>query len=119
MTINTEEQKKKLVTELQELETELLSVGRRNPSNLADWEAVPTDPGNDPIDPNEVADNMEDYEGNTAILKQLEIRYNEVKQAIEAIEKGTYGICSVCGKQIEDARLEALPSASTCIAHEK
>ena len=50
-------------------------------------------------------------------MKELEIRYNEVKEALKRIEEGTYGICRVSGEQIEPERLEANPAATTCIKH--
>ncbi len=68
-------------------------------------------------DPNDQADLIENYEGNTAILKDLEIRYNQVLAALTRIENGTYGVCSVGGEKIETARLAADPAAATCIAH--
>lgn len=98
------------------LEAELSSLGRRNPSNPADWEAVPPVTGQE-SDPNDAADLIEDFEANTAILKDLEIRYNEVAAALERIQKGTYGICEVSGEAIEEERLNADPAARTCKAH--
>src|SRR3989344_3154926 len=68
-------------------------------------------------DPNDKADELEEYETNTAILKELEIRFNEVKDALKRIEEGNYGVCSICGKAIESARLEANPAATTCVEH--
>jgi RNA polymerase-binding transcription factor DksA len=106
----------RLESEKKTLETQLATVGRQNPSNPADWEAVPSETGQE-ADPNDQADLLENYEENTAILKDLEIRYNEVLAALTRIEQGTYGTCTVCGKEIEAARLEADPAASTCIAH--
>jgi RNA polymerase-binding transcription factor DksA len=109
--------KEKLVAELALLEKELATVGRVNPENPADWQAVPADMDTMKADENEVADTIEEFEGNTAILKQLEIRYNEVKTALERIEAGTFGTCSVCNKPIESNRLEANPAANTCKEH--
>src|SRR3989344_3177726 len=106
-----------LEKELGELEKELRSVGRINPANPADWEAMPDKMDIVKADPNEVADQIESYEGNTAILKQLEIRLNEIKAALERMTQGTYGVCSVCGKPIEPKRLEANPAATTCQQH--
>lgn len=108
--------KEQLEKELEVLETELKSVGRKNPSNPNDWEPVPqnTDIA---IDPNETADTIEGFEENTAILKQLEIRYNEVKNALKRIRDGNYGKCEVGGESIEPQRLEANPAASTCEKH--
>lgn len=107
--------KTRLEEEKARLETELSSIGRRNPSNPNDWEAVPQDTGLE-ADPNDRADQMEGYEENTAILKDLEIRYNDVCAALERIEKGTYGVCEVNGEEIEETRLQADPAARTCKA---
>ena len=38
-----------------------------------------------------------------------------VQDALRRIEDGAYGKCIVCGRQIEAARLEASPWASTCL----
>jgi len=103
--------------ELETLETELRTVGQKNPRNPADWEAKPDVMDTMPADSNEVADTIESYEENTGILKQLEIRYNEVKKALERIKSGTYGLCEVDKKPIEVKRLEANPAATTCIEH--
>ena len=35
---------------------------------------------------------------------------HEIDDALRRIEEGTYGICERCGKPIEEARLEAMPS---------
>ncbi len=98
------------------LEAELKTVGRKNPSNPGDWEAVPEETGQEP-DQNDAADMIEGYEANTAILKELETRYNEVGAALTRITDGTYGICSIGGEPIEEERLQADPAATTCKAH--
>ena len=40
-----------------------------------------------------------------------------VENALSRLENGTYGECEVCGKQIEEQRLEALPYATLCMEH--
>lgn len=40
-----------------------------------------------------------------------------VENALSRIENGTYGECEVCGKDIEEKRLEALPYATLCMEH--
>lgn len=42
-----------------------------------------------------------------------------VNNALLRIENGTYGICAVSGEEIEPERLEAVPYATTCMAHAK
>jgi DnaK suppressor protein len=39
----------------------------------------------------------------------------EVDEALERIEAGTYGTCVVCGKEIPEERLEAVPWTKLCI----
>jgi len=39
----------------------------------------------------------------------------QVDAALQRIEAGTYGACSVCGKQIPVERLEAVPWTTMCI----
>ena len=117
MTINTEHFKEKLLAELKTLETELETVGRKNPSNPADWEAKEGEMNTDTAEEAEVAEGIEQYENNSAVLKQLEIRYNEVKDALAKIDMGTYGICEVSGLPIEEDRLEANPASRTDKAH--
>lgn len=107
----------KLEEELGILTEELKSVGRVNPDNPDDWEATPPSMSTDEADLTERADRIEGYEENTGILKELEIRYNDVKDALVRIEKGTYGTCTVGGEPIPLARLEANPAAATCTKH--
>jgi RNA polymerase-binding transcription factor DksA len=47
----------------------------------------------------------------------LEGRRTDVKEALDKIEEGRFGICEECGEKIEEDRLEANPSARTCKAH--
>jgi RNA polymerase-binding transcription factor DksA len=109
--------KEKLETEKSLLEKGLPSVGRINPDNPADWEARPAEMDTLKADDNEVADTIEEFESNAAVLKQLETRYNNVKDALARMESGTYGVCRVCGKEIEEDRLNANPAADTCKKH--
>ena len=40
----------------------------------------------------------------------------QVKDALRRIEEGTYGKCLDCGRDIEPARLEAIPWAEYCLS---
>lgn len=115
--IDTNLFKNKLEEELVLVEKQLNELGRINPDNKADWEAEPAQIDTDSADENETADNIEEFETNTAILKDLEIRYNDIKSALTKIEEGKYGICEISGAPIEKDRLEANPAARTCKAH--
>lgn len=114
--IDLEYFKTKLTDYKEKLISELKTVGRINPENPNDWEAVPENT-EDSADPNDQADSIESYEENTATLNQLEQELFEVNEALVRIENGKYGICEVSGEEIEKERLEANPAARTCKAH--
>ena len=40
---------------------------------------------------------------------------DQIEDALDRVEDGTYGVCEGCGKGIGQARLEAMPSATLCI----
>ncbi len=116
-TIDTKHFKEKLEEELAVLTGELSKIARINPSNPNDWEPIPANMDTLEADKNEVADRIEGFEKNTALVKELEIRFNNVKEALKKIEDGKYGICEDTGEQIPVARLEANPAAKTCAEH--
>ncbi len=69
-------------------------------------------------------DDEHDPEGHTiawerqqaaALLASARTRLAELDLAIRRIEGGDYGRCEVCGRPIPDERLEAVPTASTCV----
>lgn len=117
MAIDYEHFKNKLEAEKKLLEKELETVGRRNPDNLSDWEATSIDKDTSQADENTVADSIEGYEDNVAIVNTLETRYQDLKSGLDKIEHGTYGLCQICGEEIDTERLEANPSARTCRTH--
>jgi RNA polymerase-binding protein DksA len=53
--------------------------------------------------------------------KELSIEQNvrdliaKIERALKRIDAGTFGVCEICGKPIEKARLKALPYADLCI----
>jgi RNA polymerase-binding transcription factor DksA len=83
---------------------------------LREWEPLPQPETFEP-DPLDRAELLTDLEDNVAVLADLEARYSAVKDALARIDNGTYGICEVCGKEIEAARLAADPAATTCTEH--
>ena len=42
---------------------------------------------------------------------------DEIDQALERLDKGTYGLCLSGGDVIPQERLEAIPEASVCVVH--
>lgn len=117
MTTNISELKNMLLEDKARIESELRGVGHKNPEIDGDWQPSAPDLNDINADVNDVATEIEAFEGNAAIEVELEARLLEVDAALARIEAGTYGICRVCGSTIEDNRLHANPSAPTCIAH--
>ncbi|NLG51065.1 MAG: conjugal transfer protein TraR [Chloroflexi bacterium] len=46
--------------------------------------------------------------------RDQQILLDQVTDALQRIENGTYGFCTRCGRPIDSARLRALPTASLC-----
>jgi DnaK suppressor protein len=42
---------------------------------------------------------------------------NAVRAALERLDSGTYGRCEICGRMIDDERLEARPETTRCREH--
>ena len=114
--MNLEIHEKKLEEEKVRLESEMGTVGRKNPAVPNDWETAPIEAETE-ADLADQADIIIGRENEAAILADLEARYDLVLAALNRIQKGTYGLCDVCGSAIEEARLNADPAATTCIAH--
>jgi DnaK suppressor protein len=55
-------------------------------------------------------------EQDAAVLASIRERRQQVERSIERIDAGVYGQCEGCRKPIPAARLEAFPSATTCVA---
>ena len=60
-----------------------------------------------------------EYADQVSLAESLRKRLDEIELALEAFSKGKYGICEVCKKPIEEARLKALPGATTCLVCKK
>jgi DnaK suppressor protein len=52
---------------------------------------------------------------NRALSGQLAENLGEVERALAKMDDGTYGRCERCGKEISEARLEAMPATPYCI----
>jgi RNA polymerase-binding protein DksA len=114
----------KLTTdEIEELRARLTSEGEELAAQLATIEdqafaATQSDMSGD------VGVDDESADAGTATFereKELSIEQNvrdliqKIDRALKRIEDGTYGICEVCGKPIEKARIKALPYVDLCI----
>lgn len=66
-------------------------------------------------DRDENASEIEEYSDNLALENNLEKQLRETNDALERMEKGTYGICENCGQEIDIERLRAYPAAKICV----
>jgi DnaK suppressor protein len=114
--MNTDHFKKKLEDELKTITKELDELGWKNPET-GEWEAATVDLDTSSTEEDELADNQEELEEHQTEIEPLELRYIEIKHALEKIDENIYGTCEVCDVAIEDDRLEANPAARTCLAH--
>ena len=57
-----------------------------------------------------------ELEKRLALEKRLMGTLAEIEHALRKFEKGTYGVCDVCGRPVEAARLEVLPQANLCLS---
>lgn len=111
--------RKKLEKEKIELEEQLARVGERNPGVPGDWEAKLADADIETADKNVLADVYEEREQRVAIQDKLEEELMYVNEALGRIRESVYGICETCGGQIDERRLEVLPSAKNCVKHSR
>lgn len=52
-----------------------------------------------------------------ALNEDKEMELHSVESSLSKMSAGTYGICKECGHPIPYERLEALPTAETCVQH--
>ena len=64
----------------------------------------------------EEADEFSELEKRAALEERLKEVLAEIDHTLQKYAAGTYGVCDVCRKPIEPARLEALPHASLCLS---
>ncbi len=55
----------------------------------------------------------------TTLKKDLISLSGGITKSLAKLKRGTYGKCEKCGKEIEAARLEAMPTANFCLACSK
>ncbi len=105
-----------LEAEKDSLEEELASYGRVQ-GDTGDWQGAAVGFEGQESDPIDAADQIEELVTNVPLVEKLEEHHKAIEDALEKMESGTYGVCEECGEEIPFDRLEANPSARTCVAH--
>ena len=101
-----------LLKEKAELEKSLERIARPIDKEKGDYETNFENIGSDREDN---ATEVEGYTENLPVELTLEKNLQNIISALERIDKGTYGFCENCQKEIDIDRLRANPSAKTCI----
>lgn len=99
--------KEELESQLKAIEGRLEHKEEFETSELSNYDNHPADNATD----------LYDQERGMAMDHLKEEEHEDILAALKAIDDGTYGKCAVCGKEIPFERLEALPTALTCIDH--
>ncbi|MFL6414583.1 MAG: TraR/DksA family transcriptional regulator [Bryobacteraceae bacterium] len=104
---NSEQIKERLLARQKELEEEL---SRQNENALDSGES-------------DVQDEIDRVTSSSAKALSLSVggrqanALADIRAALARLEAGTYGRCVVCGKEIEPARLKAVPETPYCREH--
>jgi RNA polymerase-binding protein DksA len=107
-----DELKNALLKEKEELEKNLGKIARPVDVEEGDFETSFEELGTDKDDN---ATEVDQYTQNLSVETALEKKLQEIIEALSRMEKGTYGKCENCGKDIPLERLKAYPSAKTCL----
>ncbi len=105
--------KQNLEKEKSALEKELESFATEDKTIKGNWDAKRLNA--EDTDMEEKADEVEEYDNLLSLEHSLELKLKDVNLAMEKMERGKYGICEKCGKEIEEERLLACPEAKLCI----
>ncbi len=105
--------KQDLLKRKAEVEKELSKIARKeNDGGEDEYKAAFPDYGDKP---DENAMEIAEYEANIAEEDLLERSLRDIIKALERIDNGSYGICKHCGKPIDPRRLQARPTAGSCV----
>ncbi len=99
--------KDQLTQDLKDVKSRLHEESHLETTELSNYDNHPADNATD----------LTDQNTEMAIENHKEEEVEQIEDALQAINNGTYGVCIVCGDDIPFERLEALPFAQTCIDH--
>jgi len=117
-----EELKEKLTMEKASIEEQLKRFAKRDEKLKGDWDTIfPKFDGGEAGGAalEKAADEVEEYSTLLSIEHSLELKLKNIDLALEKIEKGQYGRCEKCGKEIAEDRLKVSPEARFCLKCKK
>ncbi len=59
------------------------------------------------------------FSDSLSVETELSRALRDVEKALEAIKKGTYGVCTYCKQDIDERRMRARPTSGSCIECKK
>ncbi|MGN8645200.1 TraR/DksA C4-type zinc finger protein [Gracilibacillus sp. HCP3S3_G5_1] len=83
------------------------SLNKDSVSELSNYDNHPADTGSE----------LFEREKDIALNEHEEKELADIKQALQAIENGSYGKCEICHNDIPAERMIAMPTTTHCIAH--
>ena len=112
--VDTDRFREALLAERQRVVNAIEYLHTENSSSLTDdtGELVSSSADNHPGD---MATETFDRELDYTLEENSEHVLSEIDGALRRIEDGTFGRCESCGREIDEARLEAIPYATKCI----
>ena len=110
--------KTKLEQNKEQLEKDLQSFATADENVKGDWDTRFPE-FNNGGNLEEAADEVVEYEAKLPIEHNLELRLRDINLALEKIDKGNYGICEKCGREIPMERLAIYPDARVCLSCKK
>lgn len=67
----------------------------------------------------ESAEEVATYDTNLQLIDSLQSELRDTKESLSRMEKGMYGVCKYCQQPIDEQRLIARPTSSSCVACKK
>jgi len=100
------DERKRFITELAQIKSEGLMASQKESSgDLSSASYHPADQGSDTME----------KEKSVFLASSKGNELYEIDQALMRVKDGTFGVCDGCGKDVDPARLEAMPYARYCI----
>jgi len=103
MTTREQSPKERLQQELDETLAEIARLHERLEGDKGEYGLGQGDPG------------IYEWEMCLALKQRAETKAKSLESALRKAEEGDYGVCEVCGRPIDPARLAILPHTKRCI----
>ena len=112
-----QELKERLKEDKEGIEKQLETIAKKDPNLENDWDSkfpkIQGEFGGAALETG--ADEVEAYGNRLPVEYALELKLRDINIALEKIEKGEYGKCEKCGKDIDEKRIAVYPAARICM----